>query len=401
MDYVACARKSELDGQFSDSLRYWQQHQENEGFQRDNVVGFGRALRELGRYVAAETVLSAAVQLYPDDLEIEVNAALNAGGAGDWMLSCKRWDNILKHYPSHPVFDGMAAVAFACLGDYKRGQEILLRAMEIHPASIDLHVTAAIVAEQGERWKDAVQQWDVVLRHKPADAAIERRRAGALLNMKEQQLARGEALDDNFAAAKEPTLLGLEAENSDVKRMVSLLDRFESLGADCEFGLLQRHYGLEPASLLRFSRSERLIDLLDEKLEPLDDLSHVELILDGDEYAVKDNRGYFWTHSFIYKGQMEEGLLLKRQKARIKVLKRKLLNQLETGDRVFVYKEVGWSLTDDKLKEISASLRRFGPNRLLGFRLADKNNPSGSVVDIDDWIQVAYVGWLYSPQNLE
>ena len=39
-----------------------------------------------------------------------------------------------------------------------------------------------------------------------------------------------------------------------------MLLEFESLGDNCEFGLVQRHFGAEPISLLRFAGFEILIE---------------------------------------------------------------------------------------------------------------------------------------------
>lgn len=66
-------------------------------------------------------------------------------------------------------------------------------------------------------------------------------------------------------------------------------ERFESLGQNCEFGLLQRRCGAEPLGLLRFSsvRLERLIHGIRANFEGIDAPNDVRLHCEKgrDEFA--------------------------------------------------------------------------------------------------------------------
>lgn len=408
---VAAARQREAEGDHGGALAAWQQAQAQVGFDRDNLAGMAHALRLLGRFAAAASILSAASLLFPDDVEIAAHHALVAGECDDWALAARRWSALLGRTELSPELMAEAARAHAMSGDFDHAGSMIETAIGRNPEVVQLHVIAAVLAEMRGAFAEALRRWDQVVALRPGDADLIGRRGQAAMKLAEEGR-------EHDAPAASPAAVGAAAQpandavangaqrgparpvvNSDTAgsdHLVAILDRMESLGGDCEFGLLQRHYGLEPASLMRFSYSERLLELLAADLAPLDDLDHIELELEGAEYMVRDRRGYFWTHSFIYKGEMSEALLLKRQRARVSVLKRKLLAQLSAGDRLFVFKERDAELVDDKLLALSAQLRRFGPNRVLGFRTADAAHPPGTVIDLDAWSQVAYIGKLYT-----
>ena len=415
--FTTAARQCEMVGDHAGALAAWQQAQAQGGFDRDNLTGMAHALRLLGRFAPAASVLSAASMLFPADPEIAAHHALVAGECDDWALAAHRWSDLADRVTLSPELLAEAARAHAMSGDFERADAMIAAAIADHPETVQLHVIAAVLAEMRGTLAEALRRWDHVVFLRPGDIGLIGRRGQAAMKLAEEGrehdipaaphdtadasqggTAPATPANDPIAngAQRGPARPAVNAETGDSAALVAILDRMESLGGDCEFGLLQRHYGLEPASLMRFSYSERLLELLAGDLAQLDDLDHIELELEGAEYMVRDRRGYFWTHSFIYKGEMSEALLLKRQRARVSVLKRKLLAQLSAGDRLFVFKERDAELADDKLLALSAQLRRFGPNRVLGFRTADAAHPPGTVIDLDEWSQVAYIGKLYT-----
>ena len=177
-----------------------------------------------------------------------------------------------------------------------------------------------------------------------------------------------------------------------------IMAQFESIGDNCEFGLVQRHFGAEPVTLFRFSVLPplKMIELLELRLEPLGDPAHTVIFEEGNEYIVKDDRGYYWMHSFIRKGHVDPERYLKQQGARIQLLKRKFLRDLQDGNHIYVCKQSDAPISDDILRRLSKSLRAYGNNLLLGIRRADANHPAGAVEQFEDHILIAYMKTLFA-----
>ena len=74
--------------------------------------------------------------------------------------------------------------------------------------------------------------------------------------------------------------------------------RFESLGSNCEFGLVQRNFGAEPLSLLRWSNltPTSLCAMLETRFDDVGNPENSFVQIHGDEYLTGDSR-YFSMHS--------------------------------------------------------------------------------------------------------
>jgi hypothetical protein len=127
-----------------------------------------------------------------------------------------------------------------------------------------------------------------------------------------------------------------------------LLEKFESLGDNCEFGFLQRKFGLEPGGLLRWAISspsalslglgDRFANtfLFDNLLPSADDM-------------VRDNAYGIYFHSMM-RSNMRDGVrefrdnvekrqaIYKDEYEKIRYLTSKLIEQLEDATKIFVYK---------------------------------------------------------------
>ena len=150
----------------------------------------------------------------------------------------------------------------------------------------------------------------------------------------------------------------------------ALLDRFESLGADCEFGFVQRHFGIEPISLLRWVGTDlgRLVRGLRDRFEGMGDPDWTRLEWDAaaSEYKLRDP-SYFDTHSMIFAPLPPDTLERARLAscARLQLLRRKLLHDIEAGRRIFVFKSALISDDDAPIRALSAALHAIGPAPLL------------------------------------
>jgi hypothetical protein len=185
-------------------------------------------------------------------------------------------------------------------------------------------------------------------------------------------------------------LFGEDAVPVDIDRLIEadktpvsdLMLEFESLGQNCEFGLVQRQCKAEPLSLLRFSSTPlpQLLTALDQRFEGMGDVKSLDVHLspNGREYMVQDERFGFLYHAWVKAGEMTAAELQRRESRRLPFLIRKLLEDLEEGRKTFVFKGMS-SLPEEEVYPLAAAIRRYGPNTLLLVNLADDQHLAGSV----------------------
>ncbi len=338
------------------------------------------------RFKEAEDILADGVSLYPHDVETSASFAVVAAGQENWAEAAERWRATLLRFPSLRFFHGAAATAYARAGFVAEADALLELCFAEDGGSIELRNQYALIAQQTERWDEAAERWGKLMQLDPQNPIYGQLRADALW---QADLARSSSEKRQPPGALDSTLSGDEVQ--------TLLTKFESLGDNCEFGLLQRHFGVEPATLYRFSAVTPacMVEVLDLGLAPLGAPEHTIVEISGGEYMVRDSRGYFTMHTFVNVNHADEPTILKRQQARITILRRKMLFQLGSGDRIFIFKESAEQISDDMLRKLSAGLRRYGPNRLLGVRHAEQEHPSGTITRLEPDIWVGYVSTMF------
>ena len=153
-------------------------------------------------------------------------------------------------------------------------------------------------------------------------------------------------------------------------------ERFESLGIDCEFGFLQRHFGREPLSLFRWGAMslESLLKLFRQDFKDFasPESTKLNLLFDKDagetEYRFLDTQYGYEAHTFHTKRNISiaetEDSLLPKVRAHFSLLARKLQEDLEDAEKIFLYKSTE-SLSIDQCQELHAAMRSIGPCKLL------------------------------------
>lgn len=158
--------------------------------------------------------------------------------------------------------------------------------------------------------------------------------------------------------------------------------KFESLGENCEFGLVQRRGGSEPLGLLRFSSTPfpKLVAALAARFEGLGkaDSLKVELSNNGREYMILDKTFGLYYHAWVMAGEREPEEVHRRELRRLPYLTRKLIEDLTEGEKIFVYRSI-IRLNDSHMMRLHDTMRSYGPNTLLWMELADAAHPPGTV----------------------
>ena len=182
-------------------------------------------------------------------------------------------------------------------------------------------------------------------------------------------------------SAANPALLVPALRSATGLDAAALVEGFESLGHNCEFGMVQRHCGAEPLGLFRFA-GVTLPDLLrglEQGFAGLGEDAQVEAFAHGPlrEFLVRDRRYTITIHTRRHETDIDAETVRREQAGQLRFFHRSFLEMLETGERLFVFQRPGQTLPAQMLP-LLARLRRHGPNALL-FVTDDAAHPPGSV----------------------
>jgi hypothetical protein len=181
-----------------------------------------------------------------------------------------------------------------------------------------------------------------------------------------------------------------------------LLLGFESLGENCEFGLVQRRCGAEPLGLLRFSSSPlpKLLKALEARFDGMGMPANIEVQLSDNqrEYMVLDKAFGFLYHAWVKAEEQTPHQVHQREVSRVPFLVRKLIEDLTGGEKTFVFHGMT-ALTEAQARHLHHALRQYGPARLLWVELATDAHPPGSVEWFDDGLYKGYIDRFAPGEN--
>ncbi len=164
--------------------------------------------------------------------------------------------------------------------------------------------------------------------------------------------------------------------------VADLMMQVESLGHNCELGLVQRRCGAEPNRLLRFAGIgyHNLLLGLDFGFEGIDELAQLRCYLDPGprpEFRVYNSRYGMDFHSFQYEGDTDPASLLARMARDLAFRRRNFVDMLHEDSRLFVFQRVE-PMTAAQAIPILNLLRSYGAHALL-FVSPDRSIPAGTV----------------------
>jgi hypothetical protein len=171
-----------------------------------------------------------------------------------------------------------------------------------------------------------------------------------------------------------------------------LVLQFESIGDNCELGLVQRRAGVEPLGLLRFAGAplRNLIRALNAGFAHIADAGHVRVNAENGEYMLKLTKFDFTYHAHVKVGDMEPEALRRQQIRTIGFLAAKLIADLENPSKILVFRQ-NEPLSGGDLVDLRIALAAYGPNTLLWVQEACPGHPPGSVEVADERMMVGYV----------
>ena len=176
---------------------------------------------------------------------------------------------------------------------------------------------------------------------------------------------------------------------------------FESIGDNCELGLVQRLAGVEPLGLLRFAGAplRNLLRGLNARFANIADPQHVRINAEHGEYMVKLTKYDFTYHAHVKAGDADPNALHQQQVRTVRFLAEKLISDLESASKILVFRQ-NEPLSAGDLVDLRIALSRFGPNILLWVQDACPGHPPGSVDVADERMMVGYVRRLAERESV-
>lgn len=355
---------------------------------REGYVWGVRALWETGRTAEAEALASEALQLFPDDIELLAQSAWAATAQQNWDAALRRWTLLHETHPERIDAQARLIQALRMVGRVADSEALASAALADHPDETEViveHIWAAIGRED---WKEAVARLDRA-NGDPRHAQRLRESLGAI---EPQMRDMAEQASRPSAAGHVPIPIPTTA--SDPKD-AKLALAFESLGERCDFGAVQRRFGVEPLGLLRFAwtRFDPLVSALEDRFDAAGSEADTRFELYGDETIIWMDKYQLLFHTFVHKVAEEppekQEAFRKQQRRRLIFLRDKLIADLEDPQKICVY-STDEANADSDVARLFAALRAYGPNSLLYVRPATSDRPNGMVEKLEDGLYAGY-----------
>jgi hypothetical protein len=160
---------------------------------------------------------------------------------------------------------------------------------------------------------------------------------------------------------------------------MDLLSAFESIGDNCEFGLIQKIHGIDEGSLLKWARILDVNHLIKLLANNFKDLYLFDNILPRWDDMVEDKEYGFWFHSdlrseivngerrWLIESEEERRQIFEAEYQKRLHLVDKLRINLSTDAKIFVFK-MNADVGDEDVFRLSQALGKYGKTRLLYVR---------------------------------
>lgn len=182
----------------------------------------------------------------------------------------------------------------------------------------------------------------------------------------------------------------------------ALMLQFESLGENCEFGLVQRRCGADPLGLLRFASAplSALLPALRARFEGIGERDRIEIRVSENrqEYLVFDRHFGFLYHPWVLIGEATAEDIRRREAKQLPLLRRKLVEDLEEARKIFVYHAMN-PLNEAQARQLAATMRAYGPTTLLWVELQDDEHPAGTVESLGAGLLKGYIDRFAPGEN--
>ena len=362
--------------------------------QIEGYLGGARALWQSGQWDEAEALAAEAVRRFPGDALALVESAWTATARQDWEEALRRWMLLHEAYPER--IDGRTGIiqALRVVGRIDESEALATASLAEHPDNTELLIEHVWTAAAREDWPEAAVRLERA-RSKQQDLAQVERSLGAIAD-RIRTLGAASAAEAPAEPASPAILPASESVPDDDEISPSaLMLSFENIGERCDFGAVQRHFGVEPLGLLRFAYGplDPLIAALDDRFDAVGTIEDTGFEAFGDETILRMKKYDLIFHTFVYEIAKEppekREAFYQQQRRRLVFLKNKLIGDLEEPQKICIYSTDKYA-SDDDVARLFAALRAYGPNSLLYVRPARGDRPEGTVETLEDGLYAGY-----------
>jgi Flp pilus assembly protein TadD len=341
-------------------------------------AGGAAALRGSGRDGDARQLLTEAAARFPHERTFPLQLADLAVRRSDWTDAEAHWRTALT-FDVRPwwVYTELAGT-LEHQGRLIEAEEVLLegQARSDEPDEITLHTYPARLAWARENWAVAVVRWADAKRRFPAAMELADRHHEALTRLAEHDPLGYQAL------LRQP-----QADASPDNDLRALVLRFESLGGTgpeggCEFGCFQRWHDAEPLSLFRWAAVPvaGLIAGLENRFARIGGQESLTISPHEGQWEVRDAVYGTVMHSFVSSIDVPAERMIVLASKRMQFLREKLIADLESAEKIFVFK-AGWvAPTDSEIKALGQAVESCGSAKLLCVCGAGAEHAPGEIV---------------------
>jgi predicted Zn-dependent protease len=352
------------------------------------ALGLAASLQRQKRLLDAEEILLANLKRFPQNAQIAERYVGAASQRGDWQEVADRCQQLLLTFPQNAFLHRQLAVALKRTSRADDAERILSDAMLLMPDDLPIAIEHAWCAHASRDWPAALIRWRSLAERFPDAMEIKE----GLMQAELQAADHGIQVNSKQLPNEETITKPVIEKNQVMPK--DIFSQFESLGEHCEFGLVQREYGLEPISLFRWvSISLSSVTLaLEEGLTDFGNPKNVSLKAHavGSEYMVRDSLYRFGMHTFVKEGSIPEEVFFSQQCRRLRFLARKLVEDLQNGERIFVHFRTEKAPLQQVLR-LHQVLRRYGNTKLLYVQLTDSQHAPGTVTLVREGLMIGYI----------
>jgi hypothetical protein len=163
----------------------------------------------------------------------------------------------------------------------------------------------------------------------------------------------------------------------------TLMRGFESLGDNCEFGIVQKKLGVGVLNLFRFGNAKLpdLLGALADDLKAISDPSSITIDLNDAEpreYVLAIAKYNLHWHTFTHENEAEQPKLLRDHAVKLDYLRRKFFEGLRGGRKIYVVKQRG-RIPIGQAAALLLELNRHGSAALLCVEQTPDGHRSGEV----------------------
>jgi tetratricopeptide (TPR) repeat protein len=370
-------------------------------------LGAALALREMRRFGEAEAVFDSARDRFPQHAGVAVAWARLADRRADKPEALRRWEDVHNRFPDVVHGSWGAARVLREIGRVDEADRLFVATRKRFPQYRGVALEYVMIAAQRRDASETMRRCEEVRKEFP-DFPSPHLFSGFVTSLAQlddvDRLAGVKTNEDQrspdhqipsvgsaflSAAAK---LASLPQNGSDDR---CLMMNFESMGNNCELGLVQRQLGAEPLGLLRWSSTpaKLLAAAIEAKFEGFGLPENTKLQTSNNQYFLFDTRYRTMTHTFIFVGDVAPERLFLTMTRRMQYLSNKFIEDLTNSEKIFVYRQRNLPL--EVARTLHRAMRNYGDCTLLCVDQAEAGATAGTVKVLENGLLFGYLDRLW------